>query len=291
MLRTANPSPNALIEVKILPQTSSLSFLDTDLTRTHNVFSHKPEAQDFGMPDAIGNSSGYTPFEDFGSHSRKEELSRAIVEFQDPNKEFLIPDGLTNNDENIGIDGTIDVLMSRARATRSSIFWPHEPRGIKGGYGVEQDVFFRNSVITDKISLLASGNLTSPFFDGNEYFAPDLLNVPSSSISSREMSVLGPIPIQALETETFHTIKPFVDDMDDLKLRTEDLSNDPEIQRVLRRRGPNLGAGLKSELQSSSSLSAGNEGLQRGEKYAAHGFDYIGSDYGIDNIVYGGLKK
>jgi hypothetical protein len=240
----------------------SVSTVDAPITPTEGMITfapnHEVDRRDYGQPKLFKDDE---PFEDMPGFN-------PVAFLEDGGCSMIYPYILFNVSmkDPDQMDGVIEPLTIRSRASRNSIDWPFEAHRVSGFFmGGAEDSRGWSCPIVQQINLRHTS--FEPYEDGGYEFMGQTMS--------------GSVYIEGHLHDDHETLLPWVDSSDYVEAYEDlaDVRNSVSHEKNLFE----LAFGHMS-----GSIDGMND---RDYKSSTAGFQYIGSLQGTDSIAYGGLKK
>ena len=238
---------------------------DTEFNKISFAPNHRMIRRDFGQPKLFKDDE---PFEDMPKWN-------PVQFIEDDGCTMIYPYILANVSmrDPDQMDGVIEPLAIRSRASRNSIDWPYEAHSVKGFLcnGAEDS---RGNSITISQQIDLTPQTFEPFLDSGFEF---LGHGQYRKRNSNNEIVLydASVRIQGFLDVNPEVISPFIS-ADDRDLAFEPLNSGQNIEIF------NVVTSVTGSIDRISS---------RGHKSATAGFSYFGAESGTDSLAFGGLKK
>ena len=238
---------------------------DTEFNRVSFAPNHKMIRRDFGQPKLFKDDE---PFEDMPKWN-------PVQFMEDDGCSMIYPYILANVSmrDPDQMDGVIEPLAIRSRASRNSIDWPYEAHSVKGFLldGAEDS---RGNSIPIKQQVDLGPQSFEPFDDGGfEFFGHGQYQ--KLDKNNETVYYDDSVKWQGYLHDQPEVISPYVD-ATDRTLAFEPLNSGSNVEIF------NVVTSITGSIDDIN---------DRGHKSATAGFVYFGAEDGTDSLAFGGLKK
>ena len=238
---------------------------DTEFNRVSFAPNHRMIRRDFGQPKLFKDDE---PFEDMPKWN-------PVQFMEDDGCSMIYPYILANVSmrDPDQMDGVIEPLAIRSRASRNSIDWPYEAHSVKGFLlnGAEDS---RGNSIPIKQQIDLGPQSFEPFDDGGfEFFGHGQYQ--KLDKNNETVYYDDSVKWQGYLHDQPEVISPYVD-ATDRALAFEPLNSGSNVEIF------NVVTSITGSIDDIN---------DRGHKSATAGFVYFGAEDGTDSLAFGGLKK